>query len=160
MFTIKTQSVMNTCLECNAIVDDRVFNYSVNNFGIPLCYDHQHWIKTLPSQVTNEALELYFELKLRGVPAQLEKFDGNKTIDIAVPQAKVNIEIDGSHHNWQPRQALSDLRRTYHSFKKGYFTFRIPNSLVHNHLEETADLITEMLVHNHQRVQRAYRFRR
>jgi hypothetical protein len=35
-------------------------------------------------------------LKKREVPAELEKFDGHKTIDIAVADARVNIEVDGS----------------------------------------------------------------
>jgi very-short-patch-repair endonuclease len=88
------------------------------------------------------------------VPAQLEKFDGFKHIDIAIPEAKVNIEVDGSHHNYSTKQALADLKRTYHSFLKGYLTLRIPNSLVKNDfvLEETADYIVGFLNENRQRV--------
>ncbi|MGV3538350.1 MAG: DUF559 domain-containing protein [Rufibacter sp.] len=94
-----------------------------------------------------EAIRLYFALKNRGVPAQLEKFDGFKHIDIAIPEAKVNIEVDGGHHNYNTKQALADLKRTYFSFLKGYLTVRIPNSLVYNDevLEETADFIVGIL---------------
>jgi very-short-patch-repair endonuclease len=35
--------------------------------------------------------------------------DGYKTIDIAVTHARVNIEVDGLHHNFEPDQALADL---------------------------------------------------
>jgi len=107
---------------------------------------HQKWVKEQERVSTFSCMSLYFALKERGVPAQLEKFDGYKHIDIAIPQAKVNIEVDGGHHNYNDRQALSDLKRTYHSFLKGYLTLRIPNSLVEFHLEETADYITDMLV--------------
>lgn len=148
------------CLECDCYIDIRVFEYSSDKWGIPLCIAHQHWIKEIEEETTGETLELYFALKERQVPAEIEKFDGYKTIDIAIPEAKVNIEIDGTHHNWQPKQALADLKRTYYSFKKGYLTLRIPNSLVHNHLEETADLITEILVENKSKIKPSYKYNR
>lgn len=86
----------------------------------------------------------------KGVPAQMEKFDGYKHIDIAIPEAKVNIEVDGRHHHFDKGQALTDLKRTYHSFVKGYFTLRIPNTLVYddNILEETAQYIVDLLNEN------------
>ncbi|WP_343522035.1 DUF559 domain-containing protein [Pedobacter sp.] len=122
---------------------------------------HQKWVKQQELVSTVPAMSLYFALKERGVPAQLEKFDGYKHTDIAIPQAKVNIEVDGGHHNYSNKQALSDLKRTYHSFLKGYLTLRIPNSLVQYHLEETADHITEMLNVNRSRiVKSSSRFKR
>lgn len=90
-------------------------------------------------------IELYLSLKFRGVPAELEKCDGHKTIDIAVVDAKVNIEVDGPQHNYKCEQALSELSRTFYSFQKGYLTLRIPNTLIRKNLEETADCITEFL---------------
>jgi very-short-patch-repair endonuclease len=89
--------------------------------------------------------KLFYELKKRGVPAKLELNDGYKTIDIAVPDARVNIEVDGIPHNSFGYQALSDLKRTYYSMKKGYFTLRIPNSLIDHHFEETIDLVVDIL---------------
>jgi very-short-patch-repair endonuclease len=74
----------------------------------------------------------------------LEKFDGFKTIDIAIPLAKINIEVDGVHHNANSQQALADLKRTYYSFLEGYYTLRIPNSLLRSNLEETTEYIAEM----------------
>ena len=140
------------CLECNGTISYQVYNYSCDYFGIPLCMSHQKWIKEQERVSTFSAISLYFALKQRGVPAQLEKFDGYKHIDIAIPEARVNIEVDGGHHNYDNRQALADLKRTYHSFLKGYLTLRIPNSLVEYSLEETADYITDMLVVNRDRV--------
>lgn len=138
------------CVECNSRINESVFEYSLNNFSHPFCIPCQGWFKDVLvfSSATDEAIELYFALKRRGVPAMLEKNDGYKTIDIAVPDAKVNIEVDGMHHNYSPQQAMSDLNRTLYSLKKGFLTLRIPNSLVRTHLEETADKITELLVVN------------
>ena len=147
------------CLECQSKIGSDVFEYSVKYFGVPLCRGHQKWVKEMPDETTDEALALYFALKERDVPAEIEKFDGFKKIDIAVTEAKVNIEIDGSQHNWSHKQALSDLKRTYYSFKKGYLTLRIPNSLVNNHLEETADLITEILVVNRSNNKPKFKYR-
>ncbi|AMR30668.1 hypothetical protein A0256_04115 [Mucilaginibacter sp. PAMC 26640] len=120
-----------------------MYRYSIKNIGIPLCRNHQDWIRG--HQATPQAIHLYFLLKQNGVPAELEKHDGYKSVDIVVEEAKVHIEVDGGHHNYSHRQALADLKRTYHAFKKGYVTLRIPNSLVHQCPEETADTITEIL---------------
>jgi hypothetical protein len=134
-------------MECNVYISNDVENYSLTNYGIPLCIEHQRWVDHIEQYSTEYAIKLYFNLKSRGVPAELEKFDGHKHIDIAIPQARINIEVDGQHHNYNPKQALSDLKRTYYSFKKGYYTIRIPNSLTKdlNTLTDTTDLIVEIL---------------
>ena len=80
------------------------------------------------------------------MPARLEKWDGYKTIDIAIPECKINIEVDGLQHNFNADQALSDLQRTYYSFLKGYLTLRVPNSLLEENLDDAADYITKFLV--------------
>lgn len=94
---------------------------------------------------TPEARKLFYALKSEGFPVELEKFDGYKTIDIAIPSLKVNIEVDGGHHNFNPKQALADLKRTYYSFLKGYITLRIPNSLIKYHFQETVDCLCDFL---------------
>ena len=150
--------INNSCIKCKNGIDDRVFNYSIQNYSQPLCRICQNWFEDILdyTTATDEAIDLYFELLKRGVPAQLEKSDGYKTIDIAVPDAKVNIEVDGGHHNFNHKQALSDLKRTYYSFKKGYLTLRIPNSLAKYHLEDAADLITDFLITNRDRTKGGY----
>lgn len=95
-------------------------------------------------RATPEAQRLCYALKSQGVSAFIDFWDGHKHIDIAIPSAKINIEVDGLHHNAKPQQALADLKRTYYSFKKGYFTLRIPNSLIHSNLQECVNLILEM----------------
>lgn len=118
----------------------------MENFELPLCIPCQDDFKFKSQKASPLSIILYKQLKKRGVPAELEKWDGTKTIDIAVVDAKVNIEVDGSQHNFNAQQALSDLLRTLLAFKKGYLTLRVPNSLVKYDLEKTADLITEFLM--------------
>lgn len=141
---------MKQCTECGIDLGHSVIEYSLSNYGTPLCIPHQRWIDATSAYSTNEAIRLYFELKKRGVPAELEKYDGYKHIDIAIPEAKVNIEVDGCHHNVNSKQALTDLKRTYYSFLKGFVTLRIPNSLIYDEytLNSTADFIVEILNKN------------
>jgi len=138
-----------SCIECNSFLPSNVFNYSLENFGVPLCRNHQNFIRN--KKTTPETLKLYFALRMLGVPAELEKFDGYKTIDIAVVEAKVNIEVDGMQHKYNSRQALADLKRTYYSFKKGYITLRIPNTLINWNVNETAKYIFNFLNESEER---------
>lgn len=133
--------IKDRCVECCIELDNAVSKYSKENFGFHLCMQHQNFINDMRYKSTPYSIDLYLALRERGIPAILEKFDGFKTIDIAIPSHKINIEVDGGHHVFESRQALADLKRTYHSFKKGYFTLRIPNALVANHLYETATYI-------------------
>lgn len=87
---------------------------------------------------------LYKTLLSRGLPVELEKFDGHKTIDIACVPAKLNIEIDGIQHAFY-KQALSDLKRTYYSLEQDYFTLRIPNNLIKNNPEEVANWVEKII---------------
>ena len=105
------------------------------------------WGEPKTSHSTPEARELGRLLESYGWRVELEKWDGHKHIDIAITEARVNIEVDGRQHNYSSRQALSDLERTYYSFKKGYVTLRIPNVLVRNAstIEETALFIDKFL---------------
>lgn len=94
---------------------------------------------------TPEAKKLNAELIKLGYIAELEKWDGYKHIDIAVVQAKINIEIDGSHHNYSATTALRDLERTFYSLEKGFVTVRVPNSLVRYKLAETVSYLDKIL---------------
>lgn len=134
------------CVDCSSPLQQPVYHYSTTHFGLPLCVACQQDFKIKSQKATKDALALYIALRCREVPAELEKWDGHKTIDIAVTEARVNIEVDGMQHNFNPNQALSDLKRTFFAFKKGYLTLRIPNSLVRSHLDQTADFITEFLM--------------
>lgn len=135
---------LHHCLHCHRPIDERVFKFSTGRFKYPLCIPCQEWYTNKPIKTSSEAIELYLLLKLKGVPAELEKFDGYESVDIAIVSAKVNIEVEGPH-DYKYEQAISDLQRTLHSFRKGYLTLRIPSALVNENLEETANSITDFL---------------
>ncbi|MBL7893867.1 MAG: DUF559 domain-containing protein [Bacteroidia bacterium] len=143
-------SKRSDCINCESQIDNAVFSYSTQNYGQPLCKSCQNWFKGVIkyTTATDTSITLYFALKKLGVPAILESSDGHKTIDISVPDAKIHIEVDGKHHVHNSKQALSDLKRTFHSLREGFFTLRIPNSLIEKNLEEAAKLVTDCLIEN------------
>jgi very-short-patch-repair endonuclease len=145
-------------------VSDGEFNYSIKEFGMCLCRDCQKDYakvkenhKKKINRATPEAIRLWETLKKNGFDVELEKWDGYKHIDIAIPKYKVNIEVDGLQHSYNKKQALADLKRTYYSYKKGYITLRIPNSLVKNDLYETAKYIMEFLKASEEQLEKELR---
>lgn len=140
------------CSKCGEGLTKREFNYSIKNYGKLLCRDCQEEYGTLRKKFekkcaksTPEAKKLYEILIKMGFDAKLEQWDKHKHIDIAIPELKVNIEVDGGQHSFNEKQALADLKRTYYSFKKGYVTLRIPNKLIQNNVYETAKYIKQFL---------------
>jgi len=89
-----------------------------------------------------------------GIPAELELFDGYKTVDIAVPAANIHIEVDGAQHHTSSRQALADLKRTYYSLQQDIYTIRIPNALIRHNLPEAADFVARIIQTNARRARR------
>jgi very-short-patch-repair endonuclease len=140
-----------SCQNCSCSIEKDVLMYSVEQYNFALCVNCQQWLATKKEDTTTETIDLYFSLKKRNISASLQKFDGYKTIDIAVTEAKVNIEVDPYQHKNNARQAFSDLQRTFYSFKKGFLTLRIPHSLVRENLEQTADYIKDFLAISMQR---------
>lgn len=136
----------DNCSKCNYPIYDSVYKYSIKKYGFELCKNCQEWLNNEEKYTTKETKILYLALRKRNLPIEIEKNDGHKTIDLAIPSLKVNIEVDGQHHNYDSKQALSDLMRTYYSFNKGYHTFRIPNSLIRDNLNVTADFIVEIIL--------------
>jgi very-short-patch-repair endonuclease len=140
------------CSKCGEELPRNEFNYSVEKYRKPLCRSCQQDYEPLKKKFekqrkrsTPEAMKLYEILVKLGIPAKLEQSDGFKHIDIAIPELRVNIEVDGEHHNFSEKQALADLKRTYYSFKKGYVTLRIPNKLIQKNAYETAKYIKKFL---------------
>lgn len=118
------------CWACNQSLSHGVYEYSLNEFEIPLCIPCQERVRPYVNEFTSpETIVLWIALCDAGLPARLEQFDGHKTIDIAIPTFRLNIEVDGHHHHG-PKQALADLKRTAYSLQHGFITLRIPNSLV------------------------------
>lgn len=92
---------------------------------------------------TKEAKDLKEALENKGVRVYVELNDGFKHIDLAIPKAKLNIEIDGIQHLTNPKQILADLNRGYYSHKDGYNTMHIPNEMIHKHLKEISEALAE-----------------
>lgn len=92
---------------------------------------------------TAEAESLKKALEERGVKVYVELHDGFKTVDLALPRAKINVEVDGIQHLTDSKQILADLGRGYYSHKNGYDTMHIQNEMVRVHLEEIADALAE-----------------
>lgn len=92
---------------------------------------------------TKEAIALREALKSRGVLVYSEVHDGYKHIDLTIPKAKINIEVDGIQHLTNPEQILSDLNRGYYSHKNGFNTMHIPNEMINNHLELIAEALSK-----------------
>ena len=77
--------------------------------------------------------------------AHTHKNDGYKTIDLVLPEYMLNIEVDGSQHNFDAKQAFSDLARSRHSRQKGWETIRFPNSVIRNDVKKVAKEIEEIV---------------
>lgn len=92
---------------------------------------------------TKEAIDLKEELIKRGVKVYVELNDGYKHVDLALPDAKLNIEVDGVQHLTNPHQIVADLSRGYYSSKLGYSTMHISNEMIRLHLREIADALAQ-----------------
>jgi very-short-patch-repair endonuclease len=135
----------HSCIRCATAISPKVHSFSTGYYHLALCIPCQQFLDPMIEKATAPTIQLYGALLRRNIPAQLEKNDGFKTIDIAVPVARINIEVDGPQHNTDRHQALKDLKRTYYSFTKGFYTLRIPNTLILHHLDETAQYIAEII---------------
>lgn len=129
------------CSRCKKPIPEEVHRFSRRNYFKSLCKEHQP---------TDKARILGNALIKRGWFIKFQQSDGHKHIDIAVLKARTNIEVDGCHHNLNKKQALADLQRTYYSFKKGFLTLRIPNSLLKDNktIKETVKFIDKFLKEN------------
>lgn len=96
-------------------------------------------------QITPQVTNLYNALAKRNIKCELECYDGHKHIDISIPWAKIDIEVDGIHHYTNPDQIRSDFQRSYWSIKRDdYDIFHVPNIIVEQHLEQVADAIANV----------------
>jgi len=94
---------------------------------------------------TPEALSLYRALIKRKIICKLEDWDGYKTIDITIPWARMDIEIDGMQHYFNPKQMYSDSTRSYYSATKdGFYTTRIPNVAIQKDVDGVARTVADV----------------
>jgi very-short-patch-repair endonuclease len=119
------------CFVCKETISKTDYEYSILKVNAGLCQKHQ---KT----VTRQAIRLSRALKKMSVDNILEYFDGHKTVDMAILNAKLIIEIDGSQHTLDPQQVCADYDREKYSLKDGFFTWRISNRYIDSNLYQTA----------------------
>lgn len=122
------------CIRCKEPIDEKVYNFSKNNLGKPLCRKHQG---------TKTQKKLFFALKEKGIDCEYEYWDGHKHIDIAIHNAKLLIEVDGKHHYLDPEQFSADLKRTKYSSKEGYITRHFSNREINENVDEIVEVIAE-----------------
>ena len=128
------------CLECGASLSEGVYTYSIDTYNFPLCQNHQRWLDT--SLATEEAIKLYFALKLNAIPAVLEYAEGHRKVDIAIPgKLFIHIDVQSDSNN---DQALTEVLRNFHSLKGGVPSISIPAELVQSQYE--FNLVLERLV--------------
>jgi very-short-patch-repair endonuclease len=77
-----------------------------------------------PSGFTFKLMKLLKKLKVNFIP---EFNDGYKHVDIRIPTAKLDIEVDGEQHLINPSQIVRDLKRSHYSSKDGFDTIHIHN---------------------------------
>jgi very-short-patch-repair endonuclease len=137
------------CIKCKKDISDDEYTYSMRFFKKALCRR---------DQPTEEAKRLGFLLeKIGRWKVKFENFDGYKHVDLSIPSAKIDIEVDGSHHTKTKEQALADIKRAYHSYKdNAIITLHIPNILVQDDVvDETARYINDFLEESYKDVQDA-----
>lgn len=82
-----------------------------------------------------KTLDLNFALRRLSIPVEFEIYDRYITIDIAIPDCKVNIKVDGSYHNYDASKALAGLNNPFQLFKH-YLKLCLPNFLIAGDLKE------------------------
>jgi very-short-patch-repair endonuclease len=88
---------------------------------------------------------LYDALKTRNIDAVLEYNDGHKTVDIAVLDAKLFIEVDGLQHFTNPEQILRDFKRSHYSDGDDFRTFYVTNQIIEKYLDLVANALVEVI---------------
>jgi len=122
------------CVWCKEPIHEKVFNFSKDKFGKPLCRKHQG---------TKFQKKLFFALKEKNIDCEYEYWDGHKHVDIAIHDANLLIEVDGKHHYLDPEQFSADLKRTEYSSKDGYITRHFSNRQIDDNLNEIVEAIAE-----------------
>ena len=92
---------------------------------------------------TREELLLKRELENLGVRVLSQVPDGHKHIDLAIPAAKINIEVDGPQHWINAHQIVSDLERSHGSDDLGYHTIHISNDHINSDVKKIAKALAK-----------------
>ena len=119
----------------------------MDKFGKALCMTHQKTHRETPfhinqeSKITPQAIRLSKALNDLRVEHELEHYDGYKHVDIAIPSARLYLELDGTQHAFNPKQMIADDDRDKYSQKSGWTTKRIPNAWIDKDADRLASSI-------------------
>ena len=104
----------------------------------------------IAQNLNNTAYEekLFQALCIRGVNAQSKYKDGHKTVDIAILDAHIYIEVDGLQHFTDPKQIVRDFQRQHYSEEDGFHTFYVTNQIIENYTDQVADAIAQVVQDN------------
>jgi len=128
------------CYECGKELSEKQYHFCMYKFGKPACARHQKFLKATPQQK-----KLYKALQDKGIDCELEKYDGYKSVDLAIPSVKLIIEVDGIHHVKSAKQMDTDIKRTEHSLKKGWHTIRYRNRDIEEDVYGVANTIESLV---------------
>ena len=115
----------------------------MDKYGKALCIMHQktHAYPNEHKKVTPQARRLSRALKDLHVCHELEYYDGYKHVDIAIPSARLFLELDGTQHGFNPKQMIADDERDKYSQNAGWTTKRIPNVWIDKNVNKLANSI-------------------
>lgn len=94
---------------------------------------------------TKQAKQLYDALCGKGIKAELEYSDGHKTVDIAILDSRIYIEVDGLNHFIDPEQIVRDFKRSHFSDGDDYSTFYVTNQIIDNYLDEVVNALIKVV---------------
>jgi very-short-patch-repair endonuclease len=97
------------------------------------------------SFVTPQSRALCDALIQRGINAVPEHSDGYKHVDIAIPEARIYIEVDGLDHFTKPDRIIADFNRAYYSNVDGFNTFHVTNQIIEKYLNEVTNAIVDVV---------------
>ena len=83
-------------------------------------------------------------LKNLGITVEEEVYDGHKHIDLSIPSGKIDIEVDGVQHLADPKQIITDFKRSSYSREDGYETLHVHNADLKHDAKAIASAIAEV----------------
>lgn len=93
---------------------------------------------------TKEAELLWKALIARKI-AVTDQFDGERAVDLAIPESKILIEIEEGRQNKNIDETIEDIKSVYQEYLEGYFILTIPIKNIHENLNEIVDLIVDLV---------------
>lgn len=129
------------CRNCHHITHERKVEYPIFRLGYTLCESCQAQLQQKMMQTSEETLLLYFALRDRKVPAELEQSAGYKLADISIARARINIAVESPAPEKQDSLAPN-----------GFMTLRISDDQIRNNLVETTYYIEAFVKESYRRI--------